>query len=169
MGSVTGRGNIELMKMSRPLYELLALIFTAILPGIEARGAIPLGFVMGLDPYIVLIVSYLASSFPSIPIIYFLEKIEPVLRRYRLIAKIYDAFLDKVRGKAESLRKHRYIYLALSAYVAIPLPLTGVWTGSFLAYLLGLEPKKSVISIFLGNLVASLIIFTTVYGISILL
>ncbi len=151
------------------MYELLALIFTAVLPGIEARGAIPLGFVMGLNPYMVLIVSYLASSFPSIPIIYFLEKIEPILRRYKPIAKIYDAFLDKVRRKAESLRKHKYIYLALSAYVAIPLPLTGVWTGSFIAYILGLEPKKSVISVFLGNLVASLIIFTTVYGVSVLL
>ncbi len=157
------------MKMSRPLYELFALIFTAVLPGIEARGAIPLGFIMGLNPYIVLIVSYLASSFPSIPIIYFLEKIEPILRRYRLIAKIYDAFLDKVRRKAESMHRHKYVYLALSAYVAIPLPLTGVWTGSFIAYILGLEPRKSVISVFLGNLVASLIVFTSVYGVSILL
>ena len=155
--------------MSRPLYELFALIFTAVLPGIEARGAIPLGFIMGLNPYIVLIVSYLASSFPSIPIIYFLEKIEPILRRYRLIAKIYDAFLDKVRRKAESMHRHKYVYLALSAYVAIPLPLTGVWTGSFIAYILGLEPRKSVISVFLGNLVASLIVFTSVYGVSILL
>ncbi len=151
------------------MYELFALIFTAILPGIEARGAIPLGFVMGLNPYIVLIVSYLASSFPSIPIIYFLEKIEPILRRYRPVAKIYDTFLDKIRRKAESLHKHKYVYLALSAYVAIPLPLTGVWTGSFIAYILGLEPKKSVISVFLGNLVASLTVLAAVYGISNLL
>ncbi len=151
------------------MYELLALIFTAILPGVEARGAIPLGFVMGLNPCIVLMVSYLASSFPSILIIYFLEKIEPIIRRYKPIAKIYDAFFDKVRRKAESLCKHKYIYIALSAYVAVPLPLTGVWTGSFIAYILGLDPKKSVISVFLGNLVASLIIFITVYGVSILL
>ncbi|NPA99507.1 MAG: small multi-drug export protein [Crenarchaeota archaeon] len=151
------------------MYELLMLILTALLPGVEARGAIPLGFVMGLNPYLVLIASYIASSLPSIPIILLLEKIEPYLRKYRFISRIYDKFLDKVREKAESVKNHKYVYLALSAYVAVPLPLTGVWTGSFIAYILGLEPRKSIISVFIGNLVASIIVFITVYGVSLLL
>jgi uncharacterized membrane protein len=46
--------------------------------------------------------------------------------------------------------------LGVFIFVAIPLPATGIWTGSLLAAMMELQPKKAIPIIFLGNLVAGL-------------
>ena len=43
-------------------------------------------------------------------------------------------------------------------FVALPLPLTGVWTGTFLAYVSGLRLKESFFAVMLGNLFCAVII-----------
>ena len=43
-------------------------------------------------------------------------------------------------------------------FVAIPLPMTGVWTGTAIAVFLGLKFKQAFVPIALGNLVAGVII-----------
>ncbi len=43
-------------------------------------------------------------------------------------------------------------------FVAIPLPLTGAWTGAIIAYLLGLRFWFAFISIGLGVLIAGVIV-----------
>ena len=48
--------------------------------------------------------------------------------------------------------------LGVFVFVAIPLPLTGVWTGSAVASIVKLPYGKAVASVIGGNLVASLII-----------
>lgn len=56
-------------------------------------------------------------------------------------------------------------FFALFLFVAIPLPLTGAYTGTFLSWVLGLDRRKSIISITLGVLVAGLIIYFGTLGI----
>jgi uncharacterized membrane protein len=46
----------------------------------------------------------------------------------------------------------------MMAFVAIPLPLTGAWTGSLAAYMLGLKFWPSFLAIVLGVLCAGIII-----------
>ncbi len=48
--------------------------------------------------------------------------------------------------------------LGVFAFVAIPLPLTGVWTGTCIAVALGLGFWGSTITVILGNIVAGIII-----------
>ena len=48
--------------------------------------------------------------------------------------------------------------LGVFLFVAIPLPLTGVWTGSAVASIIGLKLPKATLAVVLGNLVASGII-----------
>ena len=43
-------------------------------------------------------------------------------------------------------------------FVAIPLPVTGAWTGSLAAYLMGLSFWKSIFFIFLGVCIASIVV-----------
>ena len=49
--------------------------------------------------------------------------------------------------------------------MGIPLPGTGAWTGAGLAVLLRLDKKKSSIAIFLGVILASIIMSIISYGI----
>ena len=54
-------------------------------------------------------------------------------------------------------------FLALTFFVAIPLPGTGAWTGCLLSWLLDLERKKSILAISLGVLIAGIfILFGTI-------
>jgi uncharacterized membrane protein len=43
-------------------------------------------------------------------------------------------------------------------FVAIPLPITGAWTGSLAAYLFGLKFWKSILFIFLGVCIAAVVV-----------
>ena len=48
--------------------------------------------------------------------------------------------------------------IGVFAFVAVPIPLTGVWTGSAVASFMGLGFFKSMLMVWAGNLVAALII-----------
>ena len=53
--------------------------------------------------------------------------------------------------------KEYAIPIEFFAFVAIPLPLTGVWTGACIALFIGLSKRDSMTSVILGNLVAGII------------
>ena len=48
-------------------------------------------------------------------------------------------------------------------FVAIPLPITGAWTGTIGAWVLGLDRKKSILFILLGVLISGIIVSTVIY------
>ncbi|MBP0966498.1 MAG: small multi-drug export protein, partial [Oscillospiraceae bacterium] len=71
----------------------------------------------------------------------------------------------KARGtgkKADKIRKVEFLGLLL--FVGIPLPGTGAWTGSLIASLLHVSRKKSVPAIFLGLILATIIMCLVSYG-----
>ena len=62
--------------------------------------------------------------------------------------------------KGQESKKRLYKILGVFTFVAIPLPLTGVWMGVCIAIMLGLNFIETFISVQLGNLVAGIIIST---------
>ncbi len=88
----------------------------------------------------------------------FLEWVTEFLRKYfRIFEIIIDYIFEKTRReKKESVEK--YGYFALAGFTAVPLPFSGVWTASLVAYLFGLNYRKSVLSIFFGALVSAIIV-----------
>jgi len=55
-------------------------------------------------------------------------------------------------------------FIALLIFVAIPLPGTGVWTGSMAAGMLDVRLKNALPAVFLGNLIAGIIITFITHG-----
>ncbi len=83
-----------------------------------------------------------------------------------LITKIFDwlkhtkAFrpmVEKLEKKAmsKSANIERYEFWGLVAFVGIPLPGTGAWTGSLIAALLGVKFRKAFPAVVLGVLLAA--------------
>ena len=66
--------------------------------------------------------------------------------------------LDKKHEEKSKSRQLVLKMLGVFLFVAIPVPGTGVWTGTILAVLLGLGFWKSVIAVTLGNICAGLVI-----------
>ncbi|MBQ7645297.1 MAG: small multi-drug export protein, partial [Spirochaetales bacterium] len=56
----------------------------------------------------------------------------------------------------------KYGLLGLMLFVAIPLPITGAWTGTIGAWVMGLDRKKSILFIILGVLVAGIVVSAVV-------
>lgn len=150
-------------------YWLTAIV--SVIPTIEVRGAITLGISLGLNPWITWLLACV-SALIVCPIL--LLCLVPVLRLLKRI-KIFEKFANAVEnlfvkkaekiemessdGKTDAASKiNRRKALSIFLFVAIPLPLTGVWTGSAVAAFLNLDYKYSVPAIVIGNFTSGLII-----------
>ena len=145
------------------MIEYLYLFLVSMLPIAELRGAIPLGIYWGLSPILVFIVAILGNMVPVPFILLFLEGIEKYLRRSEKMARALDWIFERTYKKADE-KVRRWEYLALILFVAIPLPGTGAWTGSLIAYLFKFDIKKSMLSIFVGVLIAGVIVLIASLG-----
>lgn len=137
--------------------NVLKVLFSSMLPIIELRGAIPLGIALGLNPLKSAIIAVLGSTL-IVPFIFF--TVRPVINfllRLKPFEKSVSNFIERSLRKSKKIQK--YEFLGLTLFVGIPLPGTGAWTGTFIAVLLDMRFKRTFFSIFLGNLMAGLIVY----------
>lgn len=125
-------------------------------PLIEQRGAIPGGILLGCNPFLVFLVSYIGSLLPAPIILLLFNKIYDWMkgvRQFNFITNIIDNKIRKNKGKLE-----QYKEIGLITFIAIPLPTTGIWTGTAIAAFLGLDFKKSLLCAAIGGLLSAIII-----------
>ena len=86
-----------------------------------------------------------------------------IISKIPLIGKMSSSILDRVQNNSDeiSLKKPsvKAKSFAFFAFVALPLPLTGVWTGCALSSLLSIGYARSITAIIAGNLASSLIVY----------
>jgi uncharacterized membrane protein len=142
------------------MFEKLLLIFTvAALPVSELRLAIPLGiFVYHVSPLLVFLVAILGNFLIVIPLLLFLERFSGFLmRRYQIFERFFKRIFARTR-RHHAHKFEKWEHWALVFLVAIPLPLTGAWTGALAAFLFGIPPKKALPLIFSGIIIAGIIV-----------
>lgn len=142
----------------------LCVFFCSMLPVIELRGAIPMAFALGLPWWQAYLISVLGNLLP-VPFILLL--INLVIKwmassKVTFFNKIANFLLKKVEKNRERIEK--YSFWGLFLFVAIPLPMTGAWTGSLVAAVVGVKPLKAFLSALLGVLLAGVIVTLIVYG-----
>lgn len=140
----------------------LWVILLAMAPVSELRGAIPLALGgYNMNPWVIIPVIVGANFLPVPLILLFLRPVEEFLRRWPFWARLMDRIFEHTRSKTQK-RIQRWESLALVLFVAVPLPVTGAWTGSLAAYLFGLDFKKSLFFIFIGVCIAAAVVTTAV-------
>ena len=143
-------------------------LFLSMFPLIELKGAIPVGVGLGLNTVTSALLAYAGSSLIVIPLFFLLIPIFNLLKKIKFIKKLVEKIegvferkaeelAKKANGEAENKRKKMLIW-GLFIFVAIPLPMTGVWTGTAIAVFLNMKFKDSFLPLVLGNLVAGTII-----------
>jgi len=143
-------------------YILVFLL--SMMPISEVRGAIPVARILFNDDFefavasLIAVVGNLVIAPIVLPLLNYLEQL--VVKRWDVLERIYISVLRRARDHSEKVRKYGLIGLVI--FVAIPLPGTGAWTGSLVAYLLGFPRAKSVVLIELGVVIASLIVYSAV-------
>lgn len=137
--------------------EILKVIGTAILPIAELRGAIPIAIgVYHFQWYYAYLFGVIGNLIPVPFILLLLNYIVPLLSKIRFLDKLMQWYFNLTRRRGKLVE--RYEWLGLAVFVAIPLPITGAWTGSILAVLLGLKFRHAFSAILVGVLVAGVIV-----------
>lgn len=168
-----------LLKVFR--YPELVTVLISILPIVEARGAIPIAFRYGIKPPLALLYAFVGSSLMAPILIAVLLPFVRYLSKTKLFRKVGQTLYEKFEKKSQNILKEETDgtngagqtdatdgatarkkdfrkMLGVFAFVAIPLPLTGVWTGSAVAALTRLPYPKALASVVAGNLVATSIL-----------
>jgi uncharacterized membrane protein len=144
------------------LSVVLWAVLLSLLPISELRGAIPylLFNKAGVIPAFLICVC--ANSLVS-PIVYlFLSTLHRLLLHWKLYAKGFEKFVERARRKVRE-PVEKYGYWGLAVFVAIPLPMTGAWTGALGAWVLGMNPRKSILAITAGVAIAGVVVSVVAY------
>ena len=135
----------------------------AMLPIVELRGAIPWALTIGaLEWPRAYMLSVLGNMIPVVPLLLFLGPVSAALRHITLFDRFFNWLFARTRRR--SLAFQRYGALGLALFVAIPLPITGAWTGSAAAFLLGIPFRTAFPFIALGVCVAGVVVTAAVLG-----
>lgn len=131
--------------------DLGVLAIISALPVVELRGAVPVGIWMGYPIATVLPVCVVGNMVPIVPLLYLLRN--PTLK------KAMSPVLKRAESKTSELGigSAEKRWASLAAFVGIPLPGTGAWTGAMGAFLLGMPLAQALSSIFAGVVSAGVI------------
>jgi uncharacterized membrane protein len=135
--------------------EYVVMIMGA-LPISELRGAIPLGLYFGIPLYKTFWLAVLGNVIPIVPALFLFEPVSKQLRKFRLWRKFFDWLFERTKKNSDSIQKFEALGLAI--FVAIPLPMTGAWSGVVAASLFKIRFRYAFPAIVLGVLGAGLIV-----------
>lgn len=142
------------------MIKYIYLTLISMFPLIELRGAIIYALIYRLNIVLSCVLCIIANL-AIIPVIYiFAKRFLDFLIKIRYTRKIATWILDRGHKTSIKIRNKKYTYVALFLFVGIPLPGTGVWTASLASALLGLSLKKSLIAMFLGCILATIIMLS---------
>ena len=131
----------------------LVILIGSAIPITEQRATIPLGIYWDMNPWLVFILAFIGSLLPAPLLLLLYTKIIGLLTRIRWLNWLARFLDEKVRRKARQFEKSSEA--ALIIFVSIPLPGTGIWTGSMVASLLGFNFSKSLLCVTLGALLSA--------------
>ena len=139
-------------------YPEIITFLIAMSPIFELRGAIPAALIYGLSLPTAFFWAVLGNVISITFVLLFLDPISKFLmKNFKVFGKLFKKLFEKTRKK-HNHRFEKWGALALIAFVAIPLPFTGGWTGALAAFVFGIPFKKSFPLISFGILIAGIIV-----------
>ncbi len=142
----------------------IAVLLLATLPIFELRGSVPVGIILFKLPALkTAIYSVAGNMIPIIPILILFEPVYKRLSRFKLMNRFFEWIFQRTRRKGKLIERLKVVGLIL--FVAIPLPVTGAWTGSIAAFLFRIPLWQSIPAILLGVIIACILVSLASLGI----
>ena len=150
--------------MDTTLGKCFLTMLVSMVPIIELRGAIPLGMGLELQWWQSYLYAVIGNMIPVPFILLFITKIIAWMTKSRV--KFFNKIGNWLTNKAEKNREkiEKYSFWGVCLFVAVPLPITGAWTGSLVASTIGMKWWKALLSCLLGVLIAGVIVTSISYG-----
>ncbi|PIR88174.1 MAG: ligand-binding protein SH3 [Candidatus Harrisonbacteria bacterium CG10_big_fil_rev_8_21_14_0_10_45_28] len=145
--------------------ELVTFLLAAA-PISEIRGALPVAIgifdMPVLQAYWIGVLGNIAPVFPLLMFWWYLSGF--LMERAVFLNRFFNRLFDKTRVKhREKILK--YGAFGLFLFVAIPLPITGAWTATVVAFIFGIPFDKAFLAILLGVMSAGLVVLSLTYGV----
>lgn len=145
----------ELVSWGIPQEAIIVII--SALPVVELRLALPIAInVFHMAWYKAYCLAVIGNMLPVPILLLFLDSLAKVVSRAEIGRRVVDWVFERTRRHGK--RIERYEKIGLTLFVAIPLPVTGAWTGSIAAFLLGLKFRYAFLSILVGVIIAGAIV-----------
>lgn len=145
------------------LGKSITVFIVSMLPIIELRGGLIAAALLNLSVVKAFIICFIANILPIPFILWFIRKIINWMENIKFFQKFVKWLNKKVDNKKGQIEK--YGFWGIVAFVGIPLPGTGAWTGSLIAAMLDMNRRKAFGAILLGVLIAGLIMTIFSYGV----
>ena len=141
------------------------VMICSMIPIIELRGGIPLGMMLGLPWWQNFLYAVIGNMLPVPFILLFINKFIAWMSRSKVkfFNKIGNWLLRKAEKNREKIEK--YSFFGVCLFVAVPLPVTGAWTGSLVAATIGMKWWKALLSCLIGVMIAGVIMTLASYGV----
>lgn len=140
----------------------LAVFIVSLVPILECRGGLIASALLKVDIRYAVPLCILGNILPIPFILLFIKRIFKWLKKFNFSRPLIEKLENRAMNKSKSMSNGEFLGLLL--FVGIPLPGTGAWTGSLVAALFDMDFKKAITAIFLGILLATLIVGSLSYG-----
>lgn len=135
----------------------LKTIFFSFIPIFELRGALPYAYFNEAPLLSSYLVAVGANALVA-PVLYlFLDSVHKLVYHWNFYHRIFDATVRRARHKLEP-KITRFGYLGVMLFIAVPLPITGAYTGTLGAWILGLQRKKTMLAALGGVIISGIIV-----------
>ena len=146
------------------LGQVVLTVLISMVPVVELRGAIPAAIGLGLHPALAFFAAVVGNLIPVPFIIIFIRKIFNWMRKHMpRLNRLVDRLEEKGKSKKDAILKSEF--WGIFAFVAIPLPGTGAWTGALIAAMLDMRLKRAFPAIAFGVLVAGIAVVAISLGV----
>ena len=150
-------GRIASWLADRGIPADLVVLIIAMLPIVELRGAIPVAMhLFGMSIPHSYILCVIGNMIPVPFILLLLGPVAKILRKIPLFDRFFEWLFARTRRRSDAIRKYEEVGLIM--FVAIPLPVTGAWTGSLAAFLFGLRFWPSFFCALAGVCIAGVVV-----------
>jgi len=141
--------------------DILLVLLASASPISELRGGIPLGIALGIEPATTFFLSVATNILVFFPVRFILVAF---YRKVLMRLPLFDRYLERVRSRRRP-PVEKYGLLGLALFVAVPLPMTGAYTGTILSWLLDMDWKRSFLGVAIGVVIAGVIVLCVTLGI----
>jgi uncharacterized membrane protein len=139
--------------------------FLSFLPISELRGSIPFAVANGVPWYIAYPYAAALNALVAPACWIFLSTLHKLFLKMAWYEGLFNRFVERAREKLRGgVEKWGWVGVAL--FVAIPLPVTGAWTGTLGAWVFGMDKRHTMIAVILGVFCAGAIVtMVTILGV----
>lgn len=144
--------------------DYVTIFIVSMIPFVEVRGSIPLAIAMGMNAFYAFLLAFAGSVIVGPILLAILHPIMNWLKKFKLFKALVEAVEDGFKGKASNVIENAKKYdttqitkrkmIGLYCFVGLPVPMTGVWTGSAIGTFLELSFWQNLLVITIGDLTA---------------